>query len=154
MSYKLTPTIPMSTDIVREQRIELIAQHMRDMTWQPRVQIRKLAGEWNLMLDQVRNLARQAAARVVSEIGDPARVMLTIASALERVVHEALEDGDRSSVINACKVWAQLTGVNAPTRVEVSNPLEKLSDEELEQRYLAALERAKRVMGHEGSDSN
>lgn len=103
-----------------EQRIAFIMGMMREWQWKRGVSGPILAKEWGLSADRVKDLAAEASKRVRAEVTDPERVSGTVGSALSKVLHDSMDDGDRKSVIDASKAWAQIVGAMAPQRVDVT----------------------------------
>lgn len=104
-----------------EQRIAFIMGMMREWQWKRGVSGPILAKEWGLSADRVKDLAAEASKRVRAEVTDPERVSGTVGSALSKVLHDSMDDGDRKSVIDASKAWAQIVGAMAPQRVDVTS---------------------------------
>ena len=79
-------------------------------------------------------LTAAASKRVRAEITDPDRTVAKVCSAFDRVIDDALADGDRRSVISAGKVWAEVSGASAPAQVHITGDLSRLTDEQLDAR--------------------
>ena len=119
---------------ITEVRIEHIAGLMRALTYRTGITSRELAKEWDLGLDRVEELTAAASKRVRAEITDPDRTVAKVCSAFDRVIDDALADGDRRSVISAGKVWAEVSGASAPAQVHITGDLSRLTDEQLDAR--------------------
>ena len=124
-----------------EARIEHIAGLMRALTYRTGVTSRELALEWDLGLARVEELTAAASKRVRAEITDPDRTVAKVCTAFDRVLDDALADGDRRSVIAAGKVWAEVSGARAPAQVHVTGSLSGLTDEQLDARTHEVRER-------------
>jgi len=107
------------TDLT-EQRIAYIMGMMREWAWRRGDSGPTLAKQWGLSEQYLRELAAEASKRVRAEVTDPERVSGTVGSALSKVLHDSMDDGDRKSVIDASKAWAQIVGAMAPQRVDVT----------------------------------
>jgi hypothetical protein len=103
-----------------EQRIAHIMGMMRRWEWKRGVSGPILAKEWGLSIEWLKDLSAEASKRVRAEVTDPERVSGTVGSALSKVLHDSMDDGDRKSVIDASKAWAQIVGAMAPTKVDVT----------------------------------
>jgi hypothetical protein len=99
-------------------KVEFVADIMRRHEWEY-FTARKLAAVWEVQESTVNSYAQEASRMVLREVNNRERVSLTLAQTLDRVIREALQDGDRRSAIDACRVWAQLAGANAPDKHEV-----------------------------------
>jgi hypothetical protein len=126
---------------ITEARIEHVAGLMRALTYRTGVTSRELAKEWDLGLDRVEELTAAASKRVRAEITDPDRTVAKVCTAFDRVLDDALADGDRRSVLAAGKVWAEVSGASAPAKLHVTGDLAALSDEQLEARKREIRER-------------
>ena len=111
----------MARTAVTEGRIEHIANLMRRLEWHTGKSGRALAKKWDLSLSSLEKLSAVASKQVRAEIVDPEEVTITVAAALDRVMREALDDGDRRSVIQAAATWARIVGADAPSRHEVKS---------------------------------
>jgi hypothetical protein len=125
---------------ITEARIEHIAGLMRALTYRTGVTSRELASEWDLGLSRVEELTAAASKRVRAEITDPDRTVAKVCTAFDRVLDDALADGDRKSVISAGKVWAEVSGASAPARMHVTGDLTQLTDAQLAERKRAIRE--------------
>jgi hypothetical protein len=103
----------------REARIRHIESMMHSLEWRRGKTGLELAKKWDVSRSTVEKLASEASRRVRLTLTDPFEVSLTVAAALDRVLRDALRDGDRRSVIEASKTWAQIVGATAAHRVEV-----------------------------------
>lgn len=103
-----------------EQRIAHIMDMMRRWEWKRGKSAGDLATTWGLAVSTVEELSSEASKRVRAEVTDPERVSGTVGSALSKVLHDSMDDGDRKSVIDASKAWAQIVGAMAPQRVDVT----------------------------------
>lgn len=104
-----------------EQRIAHIMDMMRRWEWKRGKSAGDLATTWGLAVSTVEELSSEASKRVRAEVTDPERVSGTVGSALSKVLHDSMDDGDRKSVIDASKAWAQIVGAMAPQRVDVTS---------------------------------
>lgn len=98
------------TGPITETRIAHIMGLMRAWQWKRGVTGRTLAKEWGVSEDYVSVLAAAASKRVFAEVTDPSLVSGTVGTALSKVLHDAMDDGDRKSVIESSKAWAQIAG--------------------------------------------
>lgn len=126
-----------------EARIEHIANLMRSLDFITGETVRELAAQWGLGEQRIRELSSIASKRVRKELTDPDRVVVKVATALEKVIDDAIRETDepaliekqgndgpvtyqespngaRRVLIEAAKTLCVLTGANAPTKVEVS----------------------------------
>lgn len=106
------------TDTVTEQRLAIISTMMRALTFRRGKTAKELAQKWDLSLARVHELTAEASKRVRAEVLDPDHVGATVGNALETVIERALKAGDRRTVVEAARVWAQISGANAPQRHE------------------------------------
>ncbi len=136
-----------------EKRIEHIAEMMRRLEWRTGRTGREMARKWGLSLSRVEHLSAEASRRVRAEIADPAAVHQTVCTALDRVLRDALADGDRRNVIRAGMTLARVAGAMVPERMRVlaePAPLQAMTLAEVEIRVknaAEAIEAAKRAGG-------
>lgn len=96
-----------------EARIAYIADQMRRLEWRTGETGTELANAWGLSKSSLEKLSAAASKRVRAEVCDPEAVSISVGAALDRVMRDALADGDRRSVIAAAATWARITGVAA-----------------------------------------
>ena len=101
-----------------EARIAHIADLMRGLKYRKGVTCKALAQEWDLSEQRIWELSAEASKRVRAEVTDPDRVGAKVCTVLERVLDDAVDDGDRKSAIDAAKQWAIISGAAAPQRVK------------------------------------
>lgn len=138
---RATPEIKAERERLHESRVEYVADLMRDIKFRTGVTSRALCVEWDLPYGVVAGIVTEASRKVRAELTDHDRVLSKVSVALDRVLDEALESGDRHAVIKAVQVWAQVTGASAPTKVQVQNDLTGLSPEQLRARKAELIER-------------
>jgi hypothetical protein len=92
---------------------------MHSLEWRRGKTGPELAKAWKISHSTMEKLASEASRRVRLTLTDTDEVSVTVAAALDRVLRDALRDGDRRSVIDASKTWAQIVGAMAAHRVEV-----------------------------------
>jgi nucleoid DNA-binding protein len=73
--------------------------------------VKRLAAEWGLSEQRVRELSAEASKRVRAELTDPDRVTVTVCGYLERTLRDARKDRDHRAVVAAAKAWAELAGL-------------------------------------------
>lgn len=103
-----------------ELKILEIMELMRSWQWVKRKTAQDLAAKWGVGVDWVEDLSAIASKRVRAEVTDPGEVSMTVGVALSKVLHDAMDEGDKKSVIDSAKVWAQIVGAMAPQRHEVT----------------------------------
>lgn len=134
---------PKETEGLTEVRIAHIMGLFRSMRYKRGATPKRLAREWGLGLQRVYELQSQATQRIRKEIADPDYVTTKVCVALDKVIDDSMReakgaqikgrDSDggevfldydpskpRANVIQAGKVWAQLSGAMAPRKLEVS----------------------------------
>lgn len=131
---KSTPEQLAERKRLHETRVEYVADMMRELTYRTGVTNKALAREWDLPSGYVAQLTTEASRRVRSELTDHDRVLSKVSVSLDRVLDDAIESGDRHSIIKACQVWAQVTGAGAATKVQVQADLTSLTPEQLKAR--------------------
>lgn len=141
-SYSFSHVLEMATPPSREEKVQHCMTIMRELRWIRGKTAPVLAKEWGLTVANLESISAEAWRRVKAEVTDPDATSATVCTALEKVMRDSLADDDRRNAIEASKVWAQIAGAVAPTKVQIGE-LEKLSDEEVEKRRLALLERLK-----------
>ena len=109
----------------REPRIQHIARLMRDMVWRPKMAV-DLAIHWGLSTEMVQQDAAEASRIIAREIKDPDRMVAAVGTRLENVILS----GTNKEAINAAAISAKLLGLNAPTKLEVSNTTPLILSEE------------------------
>lgn len=119
---------------LHETRVEYVADMMRELRYRTGVTNKSLAREWDLPSGYVAQVTTEASRRVRAEVVQDDNVLSTISLSLDRVLHEALDSGDRHAVIKACQVWAQVTGAGAATKVQVQTELTSMTPEQLQSR--------------------
>jgi len=107
---------------------------MRELKFRTGVTGKALAVEWDLPMGVVSQITTEASRRVRAELGDHDRVLSKVSVALDRVIDEAIDKGDRHAVIKAVQVWAQVTGAGAAQKVQLQQDLTALSPEQLQAR--------------------
>lgn len=126
-----------------EARVNHVCDMMRNLTFRTGDTARELAVTWGLSLCRVQEITLEAHDRVTAEVLDPNNVRRNMGSALNKIIVDATTSNkaeDKRLLIQAAKVLAILTGSNAPTRIVVrEEPLEKMSDERLEELAREAL---------------
>lgn len=126
---------------LHETRVEYVADLMRTLKFRTGVTGKALAKEWDLPLSYVGQVTVEASRRVRAELTDPDRVLSKVSVALDHVIDDALDSGDRHAIIKAVQVWAQVTGAGAATKVQVTNDLTALTPEQLQARKAEILAR-------------
>lgn len=96
-----------------QDRVSYIADMMAALEWRGARSIRELADEWDLSRAYVASLAREAARRVHSHVGDPELVSTTVQTALARALDEAEADRDWRAVVSAALAWQKLSALGA-----------------------------------------
>lgn len=126
-----------------ETRINHVCEMMRNLTYRTGDTARELAVTWGLSLDRTQAITLEAHNRITAEVLDPVNVRRNMGSALNKIMVDATTSNkaeDKRLLIQAAKVLGILTGSNAPTRIVVrEEPLEKMSDERLEELAREAL---------------
>jgi len=128
--------------MTREDKVLYCMDIMRELQWKRGKTAPILAKKWDMTINAVESISSEAWRRVKAEITDHDSTSATVCVALERVMTESLEDGDRRNAIDAAKTWATIAGATAPTKIQLGE-LEKLSDAEVEARRQALIERLK-----------
>lgn len=131
---RATPEALAERKRLHETRVEYVADMMRELTFRSGVTAKALCREWGLPRNYVAALTTEASRRVRAEVVHDDTVISTISLSLERVLHEALNSGDRHAVVKACQVWAQVTGAGAAAKVTVQTELTSLTPEQLQAR--------------------
>jgi hypothetical protein len=126
-------------------RVEAIAQTMRDGTFRHGVTLPAFRAKWGLCQQRVGELSTLAAKKVRAE-HDPDIVAAKGFSALERIADNAMADDDiesRKLALKAYDTWLVRSGAAAPTKatVAVTGDLSQLTDEQLEARKSEVLAR-------------
>lgn len=128
-----------------ESRVRHIMGMMRRLEWIRGASGESLADEWGLSLSRVEDYSAEASRRVKAEVTDPDHVTSTVCTALDTVLREAMADSRkcvmepggtdaygetkyvevdpnkaRKIVIDASKVWADISGATAPKEVKVT----------------------------------
>lgn len=127
-----------------EARIEHIAELMRTLEFRTGETTRGLAAKWRIGVQRVWELSSIASKRVRAELTDPDRVIVKVATSLEKVMDDALRETDepahiekqggdgpmiyqespngaRRVLIEAAKTLCVLTGASAPTKIEITD---------------------------------
>lgn len=95
---------------LKEARTAHCQSLMLSLEWR-HTDAERLAKAWGIGLSTMQRIAAEASRRVTAEVTDPERVTQTVCAALDRVIREGLEAGDRRNVINAAATWAKILGV-------------------------------------------
>lgn len=117
-----------------ELKVARIADMMRGLEWERGVTGKLLAKEWRVGQGWVEKLAAIASRRVRAEfLDDKDHVGATVGAALSRGVLDAARTGDLSALARLAKVYADVAGVSAATKVEATvgvslDELESLRD--------------------------
>lgn len=101
-------------------RVEHIAQLKRSLRWVHGKSTKRLAAEWGLTEQYVRELSVEAAKIVRAELTDPDRVTGTVCGYVVWALRTAKKTGDVKAIAPLAKAWAELAGTLAPQRVEVT----------------------------------
>ena len=129
--------IPLSPS---EAKIQEIADIMRELRWSKKV-AKQLADKWKLTSHSITKYACEASRIVRREVTDSDVVVTKVCNALERVLDEAVEmmtwcsdhgkDASKyqRSVIQAAKVWAEITGNAMPQQQRVHITTDSISAE-------------------------
>lgn len=131
---RATPEVKAFREKVRDSRVEYVADLMRSLKFRTGVTTKALAVEWDLPNNLISSIVVEASRRVRAELANPDNVQSKISVALNHVIDQALESGDRHAIIKACQVWAQVTGAAAPQRLQVQQDLTSLTPEQLKAR--------------------
>lgn len=113
----------------RELRIERIADLMRAYQWRRGVTGKELAKEYGLAYQTIRVDAAEASKRVYAELmTDREGIGAKVGAALEKALDGAVDKEDWKAVAQLAKVYADASGVSAPTQhaltVNDANPSE------------------------------
>lgn len=108
MSDSRATAAPESVD----DRVAYIAERMRELEWERGKSAKRIAALWGLPESTIRNYSAEAHRQVMTEVNAEEAGRET-GIALRRVMHEALQDGDRTSVIRAAETWATISGAKA-----------------------------------------
>ena len=92
---------------------------MRSLTWKRRDSVATLAKQWGMTEQYIREMSAEASKQVRAEIANPETVQATVCAALDWAIHDAKRKGKHTSVTQACRVWADITGATAARRLEV-----------------------------------
>ena len=117
MSALPTPTHAEAATVVR---IEHIAELMRTLRFVRGKTVKRLAAEWGLTEQRVRELSAEASRMVKAEITDPDRVTVTACGYVEWALREAKKAKDTRAIAPLAKAWAELAGTLAPRKVEIT----------------------------------
>lgn len=105
----------------REIRIERIAGLMRACQWRRGETAKQLAKEYGLEYQTIRLDAAVASKRVYAEVmADRDAIGAQVGSALSQALDEALAKGDHKAVASLAKVYADASGVSAPTKIDAT----------------------------------
>lgn len=130
-----------------EARLHCIASLMREVKWIRGVSAMSLAKQWGISEQRVHELAAEASKRVRAEVEDPDSVRRDVNAALQKILEDSIQDGDRRHALSAAKILTWVMGTAAPTRVQVTDvPLERLPADErkaLVEEAIAVLEEPK-----------
>lgn len=105
-----------------EERVEFIAAMMRELTFVRGETHKVLAERWGLAPNSVRKLTAEASRRVKAEITDRDEVTVDVCGTLALIMREGRQ-GDHNDVrnaIQAAKTWAEISGITAPQKHEVT----------------------------------
>jgi hypothetical protein len=132
---------------------------MRDMTFRTGRTGRALAHLWGEPQWVVDSLTSEASRRVRIEFTDHDAVLSKVGVALDRVISEAMVGvGDAGpchrDVIQAARLYAEVSGASAPQRLEVSGDLTGLTDEQVAARKAAILARLNAPEAPDGADEH
>lgn len=106
-------------DGITEQRIEHAAQLMRDCRFVRGKTSKVLAKEWGISEQRTREITAMAHKRVAAEMmHDREAIEAEIGSALSIGIKGAVEREDWRSIAALAKVYADASGVSAPTKLE------------------------------------
>lgn len=103
----------------REDRVRTIMTLMADMRWENGVTSGLLADRWSLHKNTISAMAGEASRRLKSVV-DPQYVRTKIGNALDRAVSMAIEEGDVKGLAMVTRVYADMSGANAPKKHEVT----------------------------------
>lgn len=107
--------------VEREMRIERIADLMRAGEWIRSRSGKDLAQELGLAYQTIRLDAAIASKRVYAEVmGDREGIGAQVGHALQTALDGALREGNYKAVAALAKVYADASGVSAPTRQELT----------------------------------
>lgn len=106
-----------------EERIKHIADLMRRLQFVRGKTVKRLALEWNLTEQRVRELSAEASKRVKAELSAEDKVALTgeVVSTLTTIMRrgrKGVERGDLGAAASAAKTGAEIAGILAPKKVE------------------------------------
>lgn len=104
-----------------EERIEHIAEMMRNLEWRRGKSLKALACEWGISPSTVGNYSAEASRRVRKEVQDPEEVGRTVCTALDKTIRLAVRDDDRRSIVQAAKVWSDIAGAGAAQRLDITH---------------------------------
>ena len=143
----------------RDERVNHIADMMRDLTFRTGRTGRALAALWGEPQWHVDVLTSEASRRVRAEFTDHDAVLSKVGVALDRVISEAMVGvGDAGpchrDVIQAAKLYAEVSGASAPQKLEVSGDLTGLTDEQVAARKAAILARLSAPATSEGAEEH
>lgn len=123
------------------ERVDCIADMMRDGAWQRGQSDVMLAEEWGIAPSTVRNYSAEAWRRICGEADDAELARPTIAGTL--LTNLAKADGDRKygEVARIADVWSRVVGARAPEETKDVTPKAPALSEEiaLTESVLAAL---------------
>jgi hypothetical protein len=117
-----------------EARVEYVAELLRDLRFTAGRTTRALATEWNVSLSHAQKITAEAGRRVREELTDIDTVLCKTTQALNNAIGAAIATGDYRSVINASKVYADIAGASAPSKVTVEGELKNMSEDEIKAR--------------------
>lgn len=101
-----------------QERVTVIADLMRSLSWRRGVTNRELASKWNVSLDAVNDYAATASHVVRSEVTNPEEVSGTVATTLAENLRRASDAAEFGDVAKIADVWTRIVGARAPEKVE------------------------------------
>lgn len=134
------PPPPVAPDVA--ERVNLIAQVMREGLWVRGVTGKDLAVEWGLHQKTVEDDAAEAWRRVCAEANDATLMQPTIAGTLAVALAQAADSHKFKEVASLGDTLSKIIGARAPERKHVSINVQhyaQLSDDEMLERVEAKL---------------
>lgn len=101
--------------------MDAIAAWMRDLWWERGPSGRAFAAAWSLSESTVHNYSAEAHRLVMREV-DAEEAGRETGLALRRVLHDAVRDNDRHTVLRASEIWATISGAKAAEKYEDVTP--------------------------------
>ncbi len=116
--------IPVFAEVA--DRVEFIADLMEGLCWKRGKSAKVLAKRWNLAKSTVESYSAEASRQITADREHAARTITVIC---ENLMRDAAINGKVKDAAVIGKLWAEVSGANAPTKQEVTISAENVNEE-------------------------